>query len=263
MHNWPSLLPQLRMEYMQRRHAVTGYSPDDLVFATPVRLPPPVGPLNWEASAAPIAFGCAQASFEADAYLAGREKRAAKLLAADHDRILKAQSSNADQQATRLAAQRRRGKKLLEGDLAYLLQPTGLKNTVKGPYVVVKVGEASLELCTPDKVQGQQSKHFSVNVERVARCTAVVDALDDLLCNAGMRMAVPKVKPDELVRHHERRSWTVASWSICVYTACGSIEGSVLRWFSNAILKKWCAMAPSITNHILKPCHHCGACNDS
>ena len=70
MHNWPSLLPQLRMEYMQRRHAVTGYSPDDLAFATPVRLPPPVGPLNWEASAAPIAFGCAQASFEADAYLA-------------------------------------------------------------------------------------------------------------------------------------------------------------------------------------------------
>ena len=153
MHNWPALLPQVRMEYMQRRHAVTGYSPNDLVFATPVRLPPPVGALNWEA---PIAFGSAQASSQADAYLAGREKRAAKLLAAAHDRILKAQRSNADRQATRLATQRRRGKELLEGDLAYLLQPTGLENTVKGPYVVVKVGEASVELRTTYKVQGQQ-----------------------------------------------------------------------------------------------------------
>ena len=118
MHNWPARLPQVRMEYMQRRHAVTGYSPNDLVFATPVRLPPPVGPPNWEAPAAPIAFGSAQASSEADAYLDGREKLAAKPLAADHDRILKAQRSNDDRQATRLAAQRRRGKQLLQDDLA-------------------------------------------------------------------------------------------------------------------------------------------------
>ena len=30
-HDWAALLPQLRMEYMQRRHSVTGYSPSELV----------------------------------------------------------------------------------------------------------------------------------------------------------------------------------------------------------------------------------------
>ena len=46
MHDWRSMLPALRMEYMQRRHSTTGYSPNELVFATEVRLPPPVGELH-------------------------------------------------------------------------------------------------------------------------------------------------------------------------------------------------------------------------
>ena len=52
MHDWRSMLPTLRMEYMQRRHSVTGHSPNELVFATEVRLPPPVGELHWAAQTA-------------------------------------------------------------------------------------------------------------------------------------------------------------------------------------------------------------------
>ena len=54
MHDWRSMLPTLRMEYMQRRHSTTGYSPNELVFATEVRLPPPVGELHWVARTAAI-----------------------------------------------------------------------------------------------------------------------------------------------------------------------------------------------------------------
>ena len=54
MHYWRSMLPTLRMEYMQRRHSTTGYSPNELVFATEVRIPPPVGELHWVARTAAV-----------------------------------------------------------------------------------------------------------------------------------------------------------------------------------------------------------------
>ena len=40
MHDWRSMLPTLRMESMQRRHSVTGYSRNELLFATEFRLSP-------------------------------------------------------------------------------------------------------------------------------------------------------------------------------------------------------------------------------
>ena len=43
VHDWTALLPQTRMEYMQRRHSVTGYSPNELALAYRPRLPPPLG----------------------------------------------------------------------------------------------------------------------------------------------------------------------------------------------------------------------------
>ena len=54
-HDWPALLHQLRMEYMQRRHSVTGCSPKYLVYAHQLRLPPPIGELHWDATMAALA----------------------------------------------------------------------------------------------------------------------------------------------------------------------------------------------------------------
>ena len=39
---------------MQRRHSTIGYSPNELVFATVVRLPPTVGEQHWAARTAVI-----------------------------------------------------------------------------------------------------------------------------------------------------------------------------------------------------------------
>ena len=39
-HDWRSLLPTIHLEYMQSLHTFTGFTPNELVFATQVRLPP-------------------------------------------------------------------------------------------------------------------------------------------------------------------------------------------------------------------------------
>ena len=101
-HDYPALLPQVRMEYMQRRHATTGHSPNDLVYATAICLPPAVGPLQWHTPEPLATVGSAQ--LDAASYLAAREQRAQHLMSTARVRILRAQRSNADLQATRLAA---------------------------------------------------------------------------------------------------------------------------------------------------------------
>jgi succinate dehydrogenase hydrophobic anchor subunit len=43
VHDWVALVPQIRAEYMLRRHTSTWYSLNELIFERPVRLPPPRG----------------------------------------------------------------------------------------------------------------------------------------------------------------------------------------------------------------------------
>ena len=53
-HDWAALLPQLHMEYIQRRHSVTGHSSSELVHVHPLHLPPPVGPNHPPISVAAV-----------------------------------------------------------------------------------------------------------------------------------------------------------------------------------------------------------------
>lgn len=45
VHGWEALMPQIQAEYMQRKHTSTGYSPNELIFARPIKLPMPMGDL--------------------------------------------------------------------------------------------------------------------------------------------------------------------------------------------------------------------------
>ena len=54
MRDWRSMLPTLRMEYKQRRYSTTGYSPNELLFATEVRLPSREGEPHWAVRTAAI-----------------------------------------------------------------------------------------------------------------------------------------------------------------------------------------------------------------
>lgn len=76
--DWPALLPQIRMEYMQRVHPTTGYSPNHMVYATTPRLPPPELGLAWDSrSASASVSGVPNDTFaEVEPYLPSRNSRA-------------------------------------------------------------------------------------------------------------------------------------------------------------------------------------------
>jgi hypothetical protein len=198
LHNWPSLLPQIRMEYMQRVHSATGYSPNRLVFATVPRLPPPVGPLRWDALAASAAAAPTDVAppslpsvSDISHHVASRDERAHTLFSAAYDRILARQHMHAAQQHARRSRRRKGGKELRVGDLAYLLTRSGgFKPKVEGPFVVTDIADHTVELRTTELVEGQQSQRFSVHLDRVARATTVTDVLETLLkqANAGARL---------------------------------------------------------------------------
>jgi hypothetical protein len=80
VHNWPALLPQIRMEYMQREQSTTGYSPNRLVFCTMPRQPPPLGALRWDARAASVV-----AAASTSAGMGGRDFRTSRFLLITHD----------------------------------------------------------------------------------------------------------------------------------------------------------------------------------
>jgi hypothetical protein len=208
VHDWPALLPQIRMEYMQRVHTATGYSPNRMVFCTAPRLPPPVGALRWEARAAFVG-AAASASVPPisdstpDAYLASRDEAAQSLLSTAYDRILARQQQHAAQQRARRAGRRRGGKQLQVGDLAYLLTRTGgFKPDVKGPFVVVALSDTKVTLRTTALVAGQASKSFEVHLDRVARATTKADVLEDLLKHARIVKEVPPQEPDMAAAQH-------------------------------------------------------------
>jgi transposase InsO family protein len=212
LHDWPSLLPQTRMEYMQRVHSATGYSPNELVFATKPRLPPPVGALRWDARAAAAAVApdvdaLQETLSQSDIshHVATRDECAQKLYATAYDRILARQHKHAAQQHARRSRRRKGGKQLRVGDLAYLLTRSGgFKPKVEGPFVVLKISDHTVELRTTALVEGQPSKTFSVHLERVARATTVTDVLETLLKQAKIVQEQAPTDPDVLARRHVR-----------------------------------------------------------
>ena len=108
-HDWAALLQQLRMEYMQHRHLVTGYSPSELVHAHPLRLPPPVGPSHPPISVAAVQLPV----LPEETFIQQRHECSDIMASRVYDHILKAQQRNADKQARLLASRKAgRGRKL-------------------------------------------------------------------------------------------------------------------------------------------------------
>jgi transposase InsO family protein len=189
-HYWPALLPQLRMEHMQRRHTVIGYSPNYLVCAHALRLPPPIGQLAWTATTASAAAPLSSRApppVDLSPYTASRNDKVSELTAAVHDRNHAVKCRNFNLTAARLASKRNGGKRLCEGDLAHLLTSTsGFKTKVQGPFLVHKLTENQAVLRTTAAVCGQTPVEFAVHVHRVARCTTITDMLHDLRRQAGL-----------------------------------------------------------------------------
>jgi transposase InsO family protein len=87
-HDWPALLQQLRMEYMQRRHTVTGYSPNYLAYAHTLCLPPPIGQLAWTATTASAAAPLSSPApppVDLSPHTESRNDKVSELTAAVHD----------------------------------------------------------------------------------------------------------------------------------------------------------------------------------
>ena len=103
-HDWAALLPQLRMEYMQRRHSVTGSSPRELVHGHPLRLrmPPPVRPNHPPFSVAAVQLHV----LPEEMLIQKRHKRSNIVASRVYDHVLIAQQRNAGKQ-TRLLASRK------------------------------------------------------------------------------------------------------------------------------------------------------------
>ena len=183
-HDWASLLPQLRMEYMQRRHSVTAYSPSELVHAHPLRLPPPVGPNH-----PPISDAAVQLPVPPEETFIQRRHECSDIMASRvYDHILKAQQRNADKQAFLPLARLvgggncNLGHLSPAGDLAYVIE-RGLatKNSVTGPFVFESISGGQAHLRTTRRVPDQEVCYFSIHIERVARCTTITDVLEKLL----------------------------------------------------------------------------------
>ena len=119
------------------------YSPNELVFATEVRLPPPVGELHWVARTAavsPDVVPSGPLTQTPETYLEDRSQRAQELYNKVHDRILQAQRRNAERQTSRRSALGKGGRKLAVGDPAYLLTKIeGFKTKVNGPFVFLSL----------------------------------------------------------------------------------------------------------------------------
>jgi hypothetical protein len=103
--HWPSLLPTLRMEYMQRVHSTTTCLPNGLLFPILPKLPPPVGALHWMPKVAPLLSSAPSTLRDQAAQHAHHEGLVLESGSLDTQR------RNLHVQAQRLAAKRRRGRK--------------------------------------------------------------------------------------------------------------------------------------------------------
>ena len=62
----------------------------------------------------------------------------------------------------------------------------------------------TVELRTTALVEGQQSKTFTVHLERVARATTVTDVLETLLKQANLLQDLVPLDPDTAASRHVR-----------------------------------------------------------
>ena len=215
--DWPKLLPHLRMTYMQRVHSRTRQSPNTLLYATHLSLPPPIGAAHWSATAASAraVVNGPPLLTEADrlaVFLQERDDRHARIVRDVHARILDAQTANISQQTQRVLQRRSRGgrKPLCVGDLAYVAEPSnkGFSATVLGPYVVTSIGDHSVQLRTTGLVPGQPAVTFQRHVGQVARATTHVDVLEELLRDANLlgddadASSGEPLDPDALLQAH-------------------------------------------------------------
>jgi hypothetical protein len=140
------------MVYMRRRHTTTGYSPNYLVYAHALRLPPPIGQLAWTATTASATAPLSSPTLplpDLSHCTEARSDKGSELIATVHDSIHAAQCRNFHQIAARLASKREGGRQLCEGDLAYRLTPTaGFKTKVQGPFLVWRFFVAA-RVCYP------------------------------------------------------------------------------------------------------------------
>jgi hypothetical protein len=199
--HWPSLLPTLRMEYMQRVHSTTKCSPNDLLFAIPPKLPPPVGALHWTPQVASLLSSAPVTHRDQAAQHAHHEG----LLLKVRNNIVDAQRRNLRLQARRLAAKRRMGGKPLKiGDIAYCVEPSGkgFKAKAQGPYVVDKIADQTVWLRTTAAVHGQHSKMLKKHISHVARTVTVTDVLENLLRHAGYSTLHEPRQVDSLAAWH-------------------------------------------------------------
>lgn len=213
--NWQPLLPQVQAEYMQRTHSTTGFSPNELLYAVRINLPPPLGPSGrqtWRGlmCSARVPTG-PQEDIQDREYAQWRalqQARHSTMVQVVCDRIQAAQQRNLRQQQARKApalARRGGGLPLQVGDLAYLCEPRGRTQRARGPFVVVAVpseAEPSVVLRTTAQVAGQAPKQFKRHPSLVARCTTVVDALERLLKQEGLSTEHGELAADELARRH-------------------------------------------------------------
>ena len=101
-HDWAALLPQLHMEYIQRRHSVTGYSSSELVHVHPLRLPPLVGPNH-----PPVSVAAVQLPLLPEETFIQRRHVCSDIMASRvYDHILKGQQRDSDKQAHLLASRK-------------------------------------------------------------------------------------------------------------------------------------------------------------
>ena len=203
-HDWPALLPQVRAEYMDRVHSVTGFSPNDLVYTSKVKLPAPVGDLQWNPDEVWVT--------SVSAFRESSNERFERACSQVYDRILSSQRKSLER-ARRAAARLGGGKttkRLAVGDLAYLVEPRGRKQHVSGPFVVTAVPREgstdTVELRSTARVRGQQVRTYRAHPSLVARCWTVVDSLAELLKAAGHDMPFKASNPDDLSVWHASAS---------------------------------------------------------
>ena len=183
---------------------MTGCSPNYLVYAHQLRLPPPIGELHWDATMAALAPTPSTSAPQPQDFATFVDKRQARvrdLVTTVHKRIVSSQRANSNRATARLAAKRKGGRKLCPGDLAYLLtRNTGFKTKVDGPFLVCKVTDNQAVLRTTAAVQGQDPFEFAVHLDRVVRCTTVTDVLQDLLKQAGFSVP-PEMEHTSPLKH--------------------------------------------------------------
>jgi hypothetical protein len=196
VYNWPALPPQVQGDYMARVHRVTGFSPNDLVYATKVRRAAPIGDLHWNGEGVRWVASCQQ-------YVEERNARFESYCESVYDRILTSQRASVER-ARQAAASKARGG---ESRCKSATSPTCLRveatASVSGPFVVHGAEEGSqVTLRSTARVRDQELKYFKRARALVARCWTVADSLEKLLKEMGFELPVRGNTAEQLAAWH-------------------------------------------------------------